>query len=839
MGRKFLAKDKILVHLLNYQDIKGEYTQPVEVTQGGLAKRLGLQQSTVSYALQDLVEEGLVTEETRRIEGKRQKRKAYHLTDKGLEKAKDTRDEMSDSPVTVEMIGGEREITLGNVSKYFQQSLSLTDLLKRVEDGHLNLNQEDKEKAYVTHAPGLPVKDFTVSLTQQFQRWWMKGREPFLLVGPAGSGKTTYLHSLIESVREETNIFYFKAEGWHTRIYYWRELSDFLDGIGKHRLSAYIEAVDWIDVETAVKNLKRDLNYKPVVFILDDAHLNMQVADEFMFMAKKLTELTNLRFVFTRDSVKKETDREDTDMTHFELETEGSETMLFWSISQHFNIETEGSLDDLLRTLAVTKLTFQEMMVLGYLSVFREPVEKRRLKNTSPREISTKAIDMLVVSPLVDRTAKDGLFVHPSVRHWRLSRMSSRVKRNMHQVAARYYAKETSKDIEEMLEELFHLAKVGDNDTFVERVEENGRDIIDSGYGETLGSVIGLVLEKEQGLSSEDREELFYKEAEARQNSFDLSGARDLYHDIIDETNNTERRVKARLGLAKTLEKEGKYKSAVTQYEDAKAELKEGPVSSREGLLGVVHLRLGEVWEKIGEYEKAMENLRQAIDFLIEEEDEYLLTSSYFILARLERGEGNLQDSLEPFKMGLKHWNELEEKNRDTEGLRGTGSLYRVLKELEYDGEYLDRPIDESKTLGYWRLKSSAYLALAECHMENGDYDRAIKVGEQANEVLSKLDRKEDQAFTYALLGKAYMETGIMERAEESLNKAITLYQGLGLSFELGISYFSMAKLKEKKQDRQGTAENYRKAALCFSDIGTNWMAERISNEMKRYPMTY
>ncbi|MFW5927779.1 MAG: hypothetical protein ACOCSL_01155, partial [Thermoplasmatota archaeon] len=69
-------------------------------------------------------------------------------------------------------------------------------------------------------------------------------------------------------------------------------------------------------------------------------------------------------------------------------------------------------------------------------------------------------------------------------------------------------------------------------------------------------------------------------------------------------------------------------------------------------------------------------------------------------------------------------------------------------------------------------------------------------------------------------------------------NKAITIYQKLGSSYYLGLTYFSMAKLQEKIENKEGIAKNYRKAILSFSGSGANTLAERVQKEMENIPIT-
>ncbi|MCD6461287.1 MAG: winged helix-turn-helix domain-containing protein, partial [Thermoplasmata archaeon] len=82
------ARERILIHLLNYIHLENEYTLPLPVTQPGISGELSIQRPYVSMVLKAMREEGLVVEKTAHITGVQRKRKAYLLTPQGIEAAK-------------------------------------------------------------------------------------------------------------------------------------------------------------------------------------------------------------------------------------------------------------------------------------------------------------------------------------------------------------------------------------------------------------------------------------------------------------------------------------------------------------------------------------------------------------------------------------------------------------------------------------------------------------------------------------------------------------------------------------------------------------------------------
>ncbi|MEF8833037.1 MAG: helix-turn-helix domain-containing protein, partial [Candidatus Thermoplasmatota archaeon] len=129
MDTNFTAKEKVLVHLLDHYGNEEGYALPIELTQEGIADRLDLKQNTVSYAVRKLVDEELLREETRRIKNKKQKRKAYFLTEKGFKRAKKTREKMAETEVDAIPDREKSSIKLGDINAYFKTNLSLLEII--------------------------------------------------------------------------------------------------------------------------------------------------------------------------------------------------------------------------------------------------------------------------------------------------------------------------------------------------------------------------------------------------------------------------------------------------------------------------------------------------------------------------------------------------------------------------------------------------------------------------------------------------------------------------------------------------------------------------------------
>ena len=202
MDTNFTAKEKVLVHLLNYYGEEEGYALPVELTQEGMANRLDLKQNTVSYAVRTLVKDDLLKEETRRIKDKKQQRKAYFLTEKGFKKAKETKEKMANTEVDILPEREKSSIKLGEVNAYFQTKLSLLDIVNEIEkEGSLEIEKEPIDQSFEAYLKELSSSEKSHPKLEELMDVWDEGNNPISIVGKEGTGKTTLLSNLIDEIK--------------------------------------------------------------------------------------------------------------------------------------------------------------------------------------------------------------------------------------------------------------------------------------------------------------------------------------------------------------------------------------------------------------------------------------------------------------------------------------------------------------------------------------------------------------------------------------------------------------------------------------------------------------
>jgi len=825
MDTNFTAKEKVLVHLLDYYGKEEGYALPVELTQEGIADRLDLKQNTVSYAVRKLVEGGLLREETRRIKNKKQKRKAYFLTEKGFKKGKETRENIADTEVEILPEKDKRSIKIGEINAYFQTNLSLLEIVQRVEnDGSFESKKEDGDQSFEAHLDDLPTpKGKSHPKYDELQKVWEKGNDLISIIGGEGTGKTTLLSKLIENLKENNNVFYFNVRNWHDSMHLCSDLAEFLEKCGKHTLSSYLKSADKLDTQERLNRFLTDIEDLKTVFIFDDIHTNERLSEIIEELISLKDKTNHSRFIISRE-------KNDYDLPFEEVEEIKLEStdFLLNILSEFYQDEQEiGSLSDVLDYY----ITDEEYWALALLSVFRVPVNRKVLSRLEP--VTPKMVENLIQTPLVEITiGEKKIRSHPKVKRSLWDSLSSEEVTWLHEVASEYYIDEPSRGEEHTIEKLYHLLEAKKYASFKKRIDEGSEGLLARGYYDI---VIDLIEQFER--NDKDYSTMFIKaEAYRRKNLY--REALESYSNIIEAGEEPLLVTKAYMGSASTKEAKGNYDDALSEYEEARKNAEKIKAKQeREKLIGKILFRQGSLLSEKGEYSKAEDFISEAINTL-QKEEHSLLTTANLVMARIKKLDGDWDEAVEYFGDGLEHWEQIKETYQRIGGLKEIGSFYTILRELNSAEEYLKEAIDTSERFGYWDLKISALISLIECYLEKRKVEEAIRTGKEAEDFLEEIGDEKGKALVHTLLGNAYSISDRPQKAEEHYNKSISIYQKMGASYKLGLAYFSMAKLQERKDNKKGVAENYRKAILSFSGSGDNWMAERVEEEMESIPIS-
>jgi hypothetical protein len=134
------SKDRILLHLSDFSHMEDRYELPVELIQERIAFSTGVQRKHLSQYLNDLMEEGLVTERKAHIQGMKQRMNGYYLTASGYAKAMTLRNHIGQVSVPIRIDGRAREMLISQIDDATSVHITYCDIIRlSIQKGRLDL----------------------------------------------------------------------------------------------------------------------------------------------------------------------------------------------------------------------------------------------------------------------------------------------------------------------------------------------------------------------------------------------------------------------------------------------------------------------------------------------------------------------------------------------------------------------------------------------------------------------------------------------------------------------------------------------------------------------------
>jgi len=335
--------------------------------------------------------------------------------------------------------------------------------------------------------------------------------------GVAGIGKTALLVKVVEMYKNVKNIMYTKVYTYTTLPGFLRNLSKFIEQLGRHELQKYLdENKDKIELEGLMAALQSDLSDSNALIVFDDVHYASDEISKILTPLMDVLDATDAKVVVSGRVVPRFYDKRDLlvrqrvaeivlggldersaiellkyrgiDETHFKnlyMMTGGHPLMLELAQPQ-----TIGDAAEFIEKEIVEPLSEQERTFLEVASVFRTPFPLDAIGFEAAADVVRKLSEKLLIEEV------DGKFeLHELFKSIFYARLTAEQKVSYHRKAAEYYLK--LKTNEGVLEAIYHLVKGYRQTEAAALAIQNGPALIESGYANALLREISLLEESE------------------------------------------------------------------------------------------------------------------------------------------------------------------------------------------------------------------------------------------------------------------------------------------------------------------------------------------------------
>ena len=294
MSIRLSGKEKILLWLLRFVPKKGDYIQPLEVSQKGIAMGLNMLQTNVSRELSELLKEGFIDRISAHFRGTKRKMNAYNLSPDGLKVTREISSKVNDSVVTVRLKGKIEEMAVTRVRTILRgkglspshfaiatcfenvkTDVAFDELMERISIIQQPAEQiREGKKKYQHHLGGIIEEGEFIGRKKVIDKINIilakTGFRVIGVMGVAGMGKSALGREVIKYAKSDFNIFYYRFRRW-----------DRFDSLAGEVLE-YVGKTGTPDGDRLIRSLMEFCRDNNLLMMLDDVHLVTDDVNDFI-----------------------------------------------------------------------------------------------------------------------------------------------------------------------------------------------------------------------------------------------------------------------------------------------------------------------------------------------------------------------------------------------------------------------------------------------------------------------------------------------------------------------------------------------------------------------------
>jgi len=446
------------------------------------------------------------------------------------------------------------------------------------------------------------------------------------------------------------------------------------------------------------------------------------------------------------------------------------------------------------------KLVGNEKELLERISVYREPVSMKGLKEMFTESTQKNAVKKLIDKSLLETNHNSSYWLHPLVQEFAYDDLQN--KKEAHLIAYNYYKflnlpeNPTKKeDFQPTIEAHYHACEAGEFDLAAQIILSSNLH----GCLDTWGDYTALLMlykrllqdnsQNDNVLLSKGMKVFVFGELGITYQQLGYVSKSIKYHqqamEIAKEIGNKHAEGNNLGYLGNAYRNLGELRKAIEYYEQALKIAKETVSRYEEetwlGNLGNAYRNLGESRRGIEYHEKALEIAKEIEDKRGEGRWLGNLGNAYLHLGEPRR-------AIEYYEQALIIVKEIGDRRKEGNNLGYLGNAYRDLGELKKAIEYHKDALRIAKEIGNMRGEVRWLGNMGNLHCVLGEPERAIECCEKALKITREIGYKRGEGDNFENLGLAYNNLGELEEAVRYLEQALKVFKEIGYRRGIGNS---------------------------------------------------
>ncbi len=269
-----------------------------------------------------------------------------------------------------------------------------------------------------------------------------------------------------------------------------------------------------------------------------------------------------------------------------------------------------------------------------------------------------------------------------------------------------------------------------------------------------------------------------------------------------------------------------------SRWEEAKKEYRKAMQSRIKEVVIDAYRGIGKVYWRLGEHEKAAENLQKAMELAKETDNLNMLGITTIDLANIYSNWGKYPEAIRLYEEAIKILESVGNISEISRAYNNLGEVYKYEGDMEKAIESYLKCVEYAE-----RTEDMTHVGYG---VENlGTVYTYMGRFEEATEYLSKAYRIFSKTADKYMISGIYMAYGIMfgmqkrwDKSEDNFLKSIELLRDIGIKYDLAITIYEYGKMLREKGDDK--AERVLKEALqIFREIGSEHYVQLVEKELQ------
>jgi tetratricopeptide (TPR) repeat protein len=225
-------------------------------------------------------------------------------------------------------------------------------------------------------------------------------------------------------------------------------------------------------------------------------------------------------------------------------------------------------------------------------------------------------------------------------------------------------------------------------------------------------------------------------------------------------------------------------------------------------------------WRRMRDYEAAREDIERALQLAEDANDPRMIGAAYFQASLVADREGHWVLARNYAEKARAAYEELADRVQFGRLTNNLGTLNFLLGKTDDAVAQLKEAFSIALDNGLEQDAAQAVSSLATINLRTGD---AAKAAEQAQHALTLLEGHEDYldeiGNAHLTLGRAQLEQGMLDEAENSFGAAEASFEQLGSASHRAAAWVARGDLASRRGDDRLAAHLYRTAAEALQDV--------------------